>query len=302
MIHIPPDWALATTHIASEYVSCQFLALISRWPNAIPPLELDFVMLMACSKLANTLADAYRNPVTINLDIVRYADVLHMMEKGINPACEDRLLARYPPDNQIHLDRPTVVCDKFGIIVFWYLPGAIDLAIQNDMVAATAMMSVPLARSVTSSAATNDKWRTHSSNFYPSESGGTPGCINLSPAWFFQGHLAPKFYPHVLVALEEVMHPNLYWSSLATKLALGLWAADKKLDKIGNCLREWASVFTALTIMCNRRSLLHRDPLSRPQWFDVMTTFGNYGVATIKMPNLGIECVYPAGSMVPGSG
>jgi hypothetical protein len=62
MINIPPDWALATTHIASEYVSRQFLAMISEWPNAIPPLKLDFVMLMACSKLANTLTNAYQNP------------------------------------------------------------------------------------------------------------------------------------------------------------------------------------------------------------------------------------------------
>lgn len=147
MINIPSDWALATTHIASEYVSRQFLALISARPNAIPPLELDFVMLMACSKLANTLADAYRNPgmtcfggaicdlipsilVTVNLDVARYADVLQMKEKGINPAREDSLLARYPPDSQILLERPAVVCDKFGIIIFWYLPGAIDGAIQ----------------------------------------------------------------------------------------------------------------------------------------------------------------------------
>ncbi|KAG2752441.1 hypothetical protein P692DRAFT_20693953, partial [Suillus brevipes Sb2] len=234
--------------------------------------------------------------VTINLDVARYADVLHMMEKGINPAREESLLARYPPEAQIHLDRPTVVCDKFGIIIFWYLPGAIDLAIQ--MAAATAMMSVPLARSVTRGAAANDKWRTHSSNFYPSRGEGTPGCINLSPAWFLQGHPAPKFHPHVSATLKEfdgrsfslamhrpavliaaalrVMHPKLYWSSLATMLALGLWAADKKLDEMGDHLRVWASVFTALAIVCNRRSPLHRDPLSRPQWFDVMTTFGNY--------------------------
>jgi hypothetical protein len=68
--------------------------------------------------------------VTINFNVARYADVLHMMKKGINPACEDSLLAQYPPKAQIHLDRPTVVCDKFGIIIFWYLPSAIDLAIQ----------------------------------------------------------------------------------------------------------------------------------------------------------------------------
>ncbi|KAG2747596.1 hypothetical protein P692DRAFT_20674296, partial [Suillus brevipes Sb2] len=128
------------------------------------------------------------------------------------------------------LDRPTVVCDKFGIIIFWYLPGAIDLAIQ--MAVATAMMSVPLARSVTRGAAANDKWRTHSSNFYPSRGEGIPGCINLSPAWFLQGHSAPKCHPHVSATLKEfdgrsfslamhrpvvliaaalrVMHPKLY--------------------------------------------------------------------------------------------
>ncbi|KAG2096499.1 uncharacterized protein F5147DRAFT_584003 [Suillus discolor] len=238
------------------------------------------------------------------------------MEKGINPARKDSLLSRYPPDSQIHLDRPTVVCDKFGIIILWYLPGTIDLAIQNDMAAATAIMSVPLARSVTSSAATNNQWRTHSSNFYPSQCGGTPGCINLSPAWFLQGHPVTtlKLFdrqsfcqamqrPAALIAAAlRVMHPNLYWSSLATKLALGLWAADKKLDEMGDRLREWASVFTALTIVCNWCSPMHRDPLSCPQWFDIMTTFGNYGVARMKMPNLGIESVYPAGSMIAGSG
>ncbi|KAG1735478.1 hypothetical protein EDD22DRAFT_852356 [Suillus occidentalis] len=226
MINIPPDWALATTHIASKYVSHQFLAMISGWPNAIPPLELDF-----------------------------------MMAKGINPVREDSLLARYPPDSQIHLDRLAVMCDKFGIIIFWYLPGAIDGAIQNDMAAATKMMSVPLARSVTSSAATSNNWRTHASNFYSSQSGGTPGCINLSLAWFMQGHPVPKFHPQVSATLKEVegqsfcqamhrlavliaaalrvMHPNLYWSSLAVKLALGLWADQNKSNKIGDHLREW---------------------------------------------------------------
>ncbi|KAG1801912.1 hypothetical protein EV424DRAFT_1331572, partial [Suillus variegatus] len=178
--------------------------------------------------------------------------------------------------------------------------------------------------SVTSSATTNNQWRIHSSNFYPHQCGGTLGCINLSPAWFLQGHPAPKFHLHVSATLKlfdrwsfcqamkrpaaliaaalRVMHPNLYWSSLATKLALGLWAADKKLDKMGDHLREWASIFTALAIVCNRHSLMHRNPLSCPQWFDVMTTFGNYEVARMKMSNLGIESVYLTGSMVAVSG
>ncbi|KAG1723447.1 hypothetical protein EDB19DRAFT_2043791 [Suillus lakei] len=291
--------------------------------NVLPPLQLDFVMLMGCSKLASTLANAYRNPVSINFNVARYADTLQMMETGTKPNCEEHLLARYPLDRQILLDWPAVVCDKFGIIILWYLPGCIDLAIQNDMVAATAKMSVLLERSITCSAETNGNWRTHESNFDLSQHGITPGCINLSPAWFLQGHPAPKFHLQVLASLKwdgrslcqamqrpaafiavalRVMHPNLYWSSLATKLALGLWAADKKLDEIDDHLREWASVFTAVSIMSSRHSPLHCDPLSCAQWFDVMTSVGDYGAARMKMLNIGIEIVYDSGAMAVGSG
>ncbi|KAG1876242.1 hypothetical protein F4604DRAFT_1924528 [Suillus subluteus] len=198
---IPPNWALATTHIASEYIFCQFSALIAGKPNVLP-LELDFSMLMGCSNLASKLANAYCNPVTINFDIVRYADALQMMEKGIKPEREENLLTCYPPDHQILLDRPAVVCDRFRVIVLWYLSGAIDLAIQNDMAAVTAKMSAPLARSVICSAATSDKWRTHELNFYPSQHGITPGCINLSPTWFLQGYPALKFHLEVSATLK----------------------------------------------------------------------------------------------------
>ncbi|KAG1724391.1 uncharacterized protein EDB91DRAFT_1255255 [Suillus paluster] len=78
-------------------------------------------------------------------------------------------------------------------------------------------------------------------------------------------------------------------ASLATQLALGLRAAEKKLDEMGARLREWASVFTAVAI-------------SRPQWFNVMTSVGNYGAARMKMPNIGIEIVYGPGAMAVGSG
>ncbi|KAG2103990.1 uncharacterized protein F5147DRAFT_775701 [Suillus discolor] len=288
---VPCDWVLYTTHIASEYVYAQFCAIIAGMPNVLPPLELDFPMLAACSHIASKLADAYHNPVAINFDMARYADLLHAMEK----------------DALIFLDRPAVVCDKYGIIVLWYLPGAIDPLIQSDMMSTAEKMSSQLAKSVTQGPETNDKWRTHESNFHPSEHSIMPGCINLSPAWFLQAHPALKFHPEVLATLKgdvalRVMHPTLYWSSLGTALALGLWAADNQLDEMGECLRDWASVFTALAVICNRRSPLHRDPISRSQWFDGMTSVGTYGMGRMKMPNIGIEIVYDSGVMLAVSG
>ncbi|KAG2103726.1 uncharacterized protein F5147DRAFT_775850 [Suillus discolor] len=320
---IPADWALATTHIASEYVCRQFCANIGVLPKVLPPPELNVVLLMACSTLTRTLADAYCNPVTINLDMVRYSEALQMQEKGLKPGREEFLLARYPPDCEIILERPAVVLDKFGLIVLWYLPGAIDDAIQNNMLVATMMMSSLLGKSIARSSA-NNTWCTHQSNFQPSENGLTPGCINLSPAWFLQGLPAPQFHPEVSAALKSddapslcwairrlatlvaaalrVMHSGLYWSSLTTQMGLGVWADARQLEKMGNCLRGWASVFTVLTVMCNWYSPLHRDALSRAQWFDIMTSVGGYAPARMKMPNIGIEIAYNTGVMAGTSG
>ncbi|KAG1840337.1 hypothetical protein F4604DRAFT_1690819 [Suillus subluteus] len=237
---IPADWALSTTHIASEYVSRQFSVLIGVGPKVLPPIELDVVLLMACSKLSRTLAEAYRNP-----------EALQTMETGLKSGREELLLARFPLDRQIILEWPAVVLDKFGIIVLWYLPRAIDAAIQNDMMGATVMMSGPLGTSITHGAVKDNKWHTHESNFQSSDHGLTPGCINLSPAWFLQGHPAMQRPAALIAAALRVMHPSLYWSSLTTQLGLGLWAANNQLQDMGDLLRVWGSVFTVLTVMCN---------------------------------------------------
>ncbi|KAG1786734.1 uncharacterized protein HD556DRAFT_1449392 [Suillus plorans] len=243
---VPADWALATTHLASDYVCRQFCAIVGVTPKVLPPPELDVVLMLGCSHLARILADAYLNPVTINFDMTRYSEVLQKQERGVNPGREEFLLTRYPPDREIILECPAVVLDKFGLIVLWYLPGTIDAAIQNDMLSATMMMSGPLGKSITRGTSPKDTWRTHESNFQISEHGLTSGCINLSPGWFLQAHPAPQFHPEVSATLKSddgaaycramcrpaalvaaalrVMHSGLYWSSLTTQLGLGVWA------------------------------------------------------------------------------
>ncbi|KAG1847075.1 hypothetical protein F4604DRAFT_1688194 [Suillus subluteus] len=222
MNSIPANWALATTHLASDYVYHQFCSLIGVRPKVLPPAELNCILLMACSNLAKTLTDAYLNPV-------RYSESLQMMETGLNLGCEESLFARFPLDWKIILEWPAIVLDKFGVIVLWYLPGAIDLAIQ-----------------------------------------------------------APKFHPEVSVTLRamqrlaaliaaalRVMHPSLYWSSLTTKLGLGLWADNNQLEEMGNHLQEWVSVFIALAVIV-----------------------GNHSPARMQMPNIGIEIAYNSGRIV----
>ncbi|KAG2058794.1 hypothetical protein BDR06DRAFT_1003967 [Suillus hirtellus] len=108
---IPADWALATTHLASDYVSWQFCSIVGAMPKVLPPPELDIVLLVACCNLAWRLTDAYLNPVTINSDLVCYSEALHMQETGINSWHKESLLEQYPPGGQLILERPTVVLD-----------------------------------------------------------------------------------------------------------------------------------------------------------------------------------------------
>ncbi|KAG2058522.1 hypothetical protein BDR06DRAFT_1004231 [Suillus hirtellus] len=298
---IPADWALATTHIASDYICRQFCAIVGVTPKVLLLLELDVVLMLGCSHLARILADAYLNPVTVNFDMTRYSEVLQKQERGVNLRCEEFLLTRYPPDHEIILERPAVVLDKFGLIVLWYLPGAIDAAIQNDMISVTMMMSGLLGKSITCGTSPKEKWHTNEFNFQISEHGLTSGCINLSPGWFLQAHPAPQFQPEVSATLKSddgaaycqamcrlaalvaaalrVMHSGLYWSSLTTQLGLRVWADTHQTQTMKMWLREWASVFTVVAIMCNWYTPLHRDALSHAQWFDIMTSIGGYILA-----------------------
>ncbi|KAG1831816.1 hypothetical protein EV424DRAFT_1534070 [Suillus variegatus] len=146
---VPADWALATTHLASDYVCHQFCVIVGVMLKVLPPPELDVVLMLGCSHLTRILANAYLNPVTINFNMTRYSEVLQKQERGVNPRHEEFLLTRYPPDCEIILKHPAVVLNEFGLIVLWYLPRAIDAAIQNDMLSVTMMMSGPLGKSIT---------------------------------------------------------------------------------------------------------------------------------------------------------
>ncbi|KAG1856164.1 hypothetical protein F4604DRAFT_1932030 [Suillus subluteus] len=184
---IPPDWALHTTNIASEWVEQQFLAHIAGWPLVNPPPELDMVTMLSCGQLALRMAHAYQHPIKLDINIIRYNEALAKRESGMNDAQEEALLTKFPPAENIFLDTPSVVMDLGFRVILWYIPDGLSPWVQNDMYAATVSMGDLLKKSVTTRKGSG--WRTHKSNFRPAESPGlTPGCINIAPCWFQQGH------------------------------------------------------------------------------------------------------------------
>ncbi|OJA07793.1 hypothetical protein AZE42_12694 [Rhizopogon vesiculosus] len=164
-------------------------------------------------------------------------------------------------------------------------------------------------------------------NFYAaSDPSLTPGCINISPCWFQQGRevigdpWAQKFAPELsanlkgdhrreitvstqrlgLLALAalRVMHPELYFAGLHMMLRLGEWAEKEGDEELLDCLKNWASVFNMVTVMCNRSTPPHRDPKCPPEALDIMMSVGEYEPAVMDLKNLGITLGYKSGTMV----
>lgn len=137
--------------------------------------------------------------------MVRYNEALEKSESGRNEKREQDLMDKFKLEQELYLSTPATILDSGNRIIVWYLPGAMtkmimvglqcrimcessQICIQNDMYVATKSMDRLLKQSVSTGKANRANWRTDESNFHPSRDGTiTPGCINISPAWFQQG-------------------------------------------------------------------------------------------------------------------
>ncbi|KAG2061004.1 hypothetical protein BDR06DRAFT_966812 [Suillus hirtellus] len=236
---IPRDWALNVADIASEWVEQQFAAHIAGRP-LVPVLpELDPETTVACGQLASMLAEAYQHPVKLDIDVIRYNKALAKQELGLNDSHEEALLVKFPPAERLVLEHPSVVTDVGYQIILWYLPGALNWSVKSITSGKTSMGQA-------------SKWRTHSTNFYASqELLLKPGCINISPCWFQQGHkeifnikychgpppvnMEDGFMPEVsatlkgdrsLSVIRDMQHPGLISSAALHSLGIGRPSKD----------------------------------------------------------------------------
>ncbi|KAG1792292.1 uncharacterized protein HD556DRAFT_1309367 [Suillus plorans] len=219
-----------------------------------------------------------------------------------NEEKEEKLLERCPPGHEGTklVDIPTTILNVSGTIITWYLPDTLTAATQRKIWAATDLLTPDLEK-------------------VSEDVGLTPGCMKLSPAWFQQGHenlsdpevsasLKGPFSEKILKAIARptaitsaafrVMHPEQYWAGLRAFAGLGEKAESKELPQMSETLQYWASVFNSLSIISNWQTPNHRDHLSIPECFDILTTVGNYSNAHISMPSLQLEFRYNPGCMV----
>jgi hypothetical protein len=112
---------------------------------------------------------------------------------------EASLRRRYPPLDGFTASLPCIIVDMQGIILAWYLPGILTDsrqvslftlsnrngkhdASQNAMLLARERLRPLLEKSLRG----GGTWRDKMEHFHSGE--GPQGSVNLSPAWFQQGH------------------------------------------------------------------------------------------------------------------
>ncbi|KAG2356603.1 hypothetical protein BDR07DRAFT_1380700 [Suillus spraguei] len=243
--------------------------------------------------------------VKMQIDIARYSKLISLKNTGHNEEKEEKLLE--------------------STIIAWYLPDALTKTTQKKL----GRPPICWVQSLEKGVKADGNWRYNQEWFKQGSEnvGSTPGCINLSPAWFQQGHEVGcdemvisgvkltnpiesvrsggiciiegtllREYPEAIarpaaiaLAALRVMHPQQYFAGLRALSHLGDKALSKELPQMPETLQYWASVFNSLSIISNRETPNHRDHLSIPECFDILTTVGNYSNARMSMPSLQLE-------------
>lgn len=98
----------------------------------------------------------------------------------------------------------------------------------------------------------------------------------------------------LLNCLLAIVHPELH---AAGRHVMKTLREDDEVADLHEGLQHWYTVFTAITLIKNRESPLHRDPKTNIRWFDLMLSVGDYEEAILELSTFGLRFLYNSGSV-----
>lgn len=114
----------------------------------------------------------------------RYADHIGLKYTG-NDVREETLQKSFKPLKTNHLEiTPCTITDRHGQLLLWYLPNILRPERRESMFADLKMLEPALKMD----RKTSKSWRTSSEYYHSVLDGLKPGSLNISLAWFEQGH------------------------------------------------------------------------------------------------------------------
>ncbi|KAI0071628.1 hypothetical protein K474DRAFT_1606613 [Panus rudis PR-1116 ss-1] len=139
-----------------------------------------------------------------------------------------------------------------------------------------------------------------------------PGVIDVSPGWYMTGHeVASPMLRHwrgtewstlmrepaaLVSGLLRIMHPDQY------RMARDMMMRLARFQHLEDPLRRWPAIVTAIAMIANRESPLHRDSGAQHPWFDILVSVGDYSTAEFHMDSLGCIIPNPPGTAIALSG
>lgn len=97
----------------------------------------------------------------------------------------------------------------------------------------------------------------------------------------------------IVTGLLRIMHPALYRAGCEAMAKLT--AQQPHLSKI---LQRWGTPFTAITIISNRSTPAHRDTRSLKEYFDILTSVGQFSNAVMELDGVGIQVMVTPGTVI----
>lgn len=100
----------------------------------------------------------------------------------------------------------------------------------------------------------------------------------------------------IVSGVLSIIHPDQY--------DMGRLTHDRIIhsNTSGTTVQEWPSVYSALSIISNRKTPYHRDCHSRMPWYDSLMSIGPYGIAPLYLEPFRFRVNNPAGSLCAFSG
>jgi hypothetical protein len=102
-----------------------------------------------------------------------------------------------------------------------------------------------------------------------------------------------------LGGILSIIHPELY--QLGREAIVQLAETQESItghEDLPAILREWASPFSAMSVISNRESPCHRDMSGRNPWYDMLVTTGNYSHGRLELPGIGVRLSYDPRTVV----
>ncbi|KAI5987975.1 hypothetical protein F5J12DRAFT_698526, partial [Pisolithus orientalis] len=122
------------------------------------------------------------------------------------------------------------------------------------------------------------------------------GTINLSPAWFQQGHGVEASQLLIsrtentstrewvdqmsdtnalLSAILHVIHPQMYADGREVLIHLGKQVEQQVDSDMSSILPIWSSTYSSMSVMVNWATCYHRDINGWDPWYDMLVTVGD---------------------------